>query len=216
MQLPVKPQFKINHRPNINTIRMNRGLEAEVELHNAEQATSRLKKRMAYEAWKYRESLEKTRDQIIQHKQLLQKLERRQDTLIRNHRDHGPKLDYRRDEDLIPIRVDWISDRCRELVYAAGFPIGAVMAEWHNKTSEGKKIEIGNKVMKLMNKEWKDVIYSQNGWELNDETKHYTENNLSAAMHKVELTYNELVPWMTDNYDIQYSDDDNCCEGCSH
>ena len=183
---------------------MDESVALEVELHNAEQATNRLKRKMAHDGWKHLGSLENTRDQILQHQQLLKRLEYKQDALIREHKRYGPKIDYRKDEDLTPHRVEWITTHCLELVYASGFPIGAVMAEWKNKTTEGKKIEIGNKVMKLMNKEWKEVIYSQNGWELSDETKHYTDNNLVAAMHKLDLTYNELVPWMTDNYDINY------------
>lgn len=134
---------------------------------------------------------------------MLERVEQDVFNSIKNIKESGPKIDYRPDGILIPLRVEYIETLLKDLVTNCNFPLEPVKEEYEN-LQEVKKLEITGKVQSFITKTWKEAIYHQNRWDLDDETKGYNTDSVKEGMELVGLSYNTLMPWFHHNYGLDF------------
>ena len=69
-----------------------------------------------------------------------------------------------------------------------------------NKSKDGDYLRINNQMMELINKGLRREIYEFKNWMVVDESEGYTENILQRAIEKVDMTYEEIIPYVVGNY----------------
>lgn len=57
-------------------------------------------------------------------------------------------------------------------------------------------------MMNFIKQDWKNAIYHENRWELNDETTKYNVDNVREGMELAGLQFDTLIPWFNENYGL--------------
>ena len=151
--------------------------------------------------WEAQDELEEDLEEAGYQNQLVTQIRAEAEAIFLDFEKEGILMDKRLNSELTPHRVKFIEKLITDLCTDCEFPIAWAMEKYKNE-KEIKKLQIGNNMMKLMNKIWRQEIYKEANWKVKDETEKYSWENLNAAMDECELDYHKLVPWFVDTYNM--------------
>ena len=152
--------------------------------------------------WEAQDELISDLDDVMELHQLVLALKDEASRRLEEVEKTPVEADRRSPRVLVPLRVKFIENYISELVTLNQFPILPVMIQWQEK-QEMEKINVGNRVMKMMNTVWREEIYKERNWLVGKEDSCYTYLNLSKAMDQCDISHHQLVAWFVSTYDIK-------------
>lgn len=119
--------------------------------------------------------------------------------MMRQARANNVLMDDRKESELRGKRVEFIINQVERMMHNLRLDKDEQKEIW-NKSKDGDYLRINNQMMELINKGLRREIYEFKNWMVVDESEGYTENILQRAIEKVDMTYEEIIPYVVGNY----------------